>query len=281
MTVALAAHDEALAARAKADLAASIRPVSGQLCFVDGSVRAFADLVDADDAIGQMLELFVGDGVLYVPFAAARRVAFQPATNLLDFRMIKTVVTLRDDSVATGVVPLLYAGSSTDPDAAIRSGKLTWFEYVGGGRRARGERDFFADRTMIGRIELALEPSLRAPARGPVGRWQVSVHTVRSPLWCCALGTGRSLAAISMRSSAVPVLAVKVMDLAFERLILDGEVVRAVVEAAEDGAAGLALDGDASIVGHTLVLHDDKKGQPGKALACGPMTSADEPDRGE
>ncbi len=32
---------------------------------------------------------------------------------------------------------------------------------------------------------------------------------------------------------------------------------------------GISLDGDATIIGHTLVLHEDKKGKPGKALACG------------
>jgi Cu/Zn superoxide dismutase len=31
----------------------------------------------------------------------------------------------------------------------------------------------------------------------------------------------------------------------------------------------LSLDGEASIVGKTVVLHDDKKGKPGKAQACG------------
>jgi len=31
----------------------------------------------------------------------------------------------------------------------------------------------------------------------------------------------------------------------------------------------LALDGEQSILGHALVLHADKKGKPGKALACG------------
>jgi Cu/Zn superoxide dismutase len=36
----------------------------------------------------------------------------------------------------------------------------------------------------------------------------------------------------------------------------------------------LALDGDASIVGHTLVLHADAKGKPGKAIACGPIQKA-------
>jgi len=38
--------------------------------------------------------------------------------------------------------------------------------------------------------------------------------------------------------------------------------------------AGLVLDGDGTIVGHTLVLHDDKKGKPGKALACGTIAAS-------
>jgi hypothetical protein len=36
----------------------------------------------------------------------------------------------------------------------------------------------------------------------------------------------------------------------------------------------IQLDGDGAIVGHTLVLHDDKKGKPGKVLACGPIAAA-------
>jgi len=36
----------------------------------------------------------------------------------------------------------------------------------------------------------------------------------------------------------------------------------------------IAIDGDGSIVGHTLVLHDDKKGKPGKALACGTIAAS-------
>jgi hypothetical protein len=36
----------------------------------------------------------------------------------------------------------------------------------------------------------------------------------------------------------------------------------------------LQLDGDGTVVGHTLVLHDDKKGKPGRVLACGTITMA-------
>lgn len=37
----------------------------------------------------------------------------------------------------------------------------------------------------------------------------------------------------------------------------------------DESGVALSLDGVAPIIGQTLVLHDDKKGAPGKALACG------------
>jgi hypothetical protein len=37
--------------------------------------------------------------------------------------------------------------------------------------------------------------------------------------------------------------------------------------------AALQLNGDSTIVGHTLVLTVDKKGKPGKSMACGPIVS--------
>jgi Cu/Zn superoxide dismutase len=41
-------------------------------------------------------------------------------------------------------------------------------------------------------------------------------------------------------------------------------------------AAQFQLQGDAAVVGHTLVLHADAKGKPGKALACGAIATAGE-----
>ena len=38
------------------------------------------------------------------------------------------------------------------------------------------------------------------------------------------------------------------------------------------------VEGDQTITGHTLVLHDDKGGKPGKALACGPIVTLDSAD---
>jgi type IV secretory pathway VirB10-like protein len=41
-----------------------------------------------------------------------------------------------------------------------------------------------------------------------------------------------------------------------------------------DKADAIQLDGDAAIVGHTLALHDDKKGKPNKVLACGSIAAS-------
>lgn len=40
------------------------------------------------------------------------------------------------------------------------------------------------------------------------------------------------------------------------------------------GEVAFALDGEKSVVGKTLVVHANKKGKPGAALACGPIASA-------
>jgi hypothetical protein len=37
----------------------------------------------------------------------------------------------------------------------------------------------------------------------------------------------------------------------------------------------IQLDGDGTIVGRTLVLYDDKKGKPGKAMACGSISASE------
>lgn len=46
----------------------------------------------------------------------------------------------------------------------------------------------------------------------------------------------------------------------------------------QSDVADASLGGDASVVGKVLVLHDDKKGKPGKALACGVISGVEDED---
>jgi ImpE protein len=145
MGLALLQRDEALVARIKGDMKQNVQPVAGRVTTQQGQVRPFRDLVDGDDAIGQMLETYCGEGLLYFPFAALRRVEFLPKTNFMDVLMPKVRITDGRGGTAMAFVPLLYAGSSTDAEQMTRTGRTTSFSYVGEGRRASGQRDFFLD----------------------------------------------------------------------------------------------------------------------------------------
>ena len=72
-------------------------------------------------------------------------------------------------------------------------------------------------------------------------------------------GPNATKAGKPMASGDIPFVATKGMD---------------ILEATK--ADTIQLDGDGAIVGHTLVLHDDKQDKPGKALACGTIAVASE-----
>jgi len=137
-----------LADRAKAQLAEHATPVSGRLTFITGEVRAFSDLSDSDDGIGQMLETYCGEGLLYYPFSSLRRVELLPRNNFMDHLMPKAAIT-DDRGTASAYVPLLYAASSTAPDDHVRSGRTTLFDYLGAARRGIGQRDLVLDGTAL------------------------------------------------------------------------------------------------------------------------------------
>lgn len=163
MATALRQRDVELAARMKQEIATHVRPVSGQIHLIRGGARPFQDIVDADDAIGQMLETYCGRGLLYFPFAALHRVDFLPKTNFMDVLMPKVQITDRQGHSAMAFVPMLYTGSALG-DPHTRNGRMTMFEYVGRARHGRGQRDFVVDGgTLIGienvaAIELASTP---------------------------------------------------------------------------------------------------------------------------
>lgn len=149
MATAFAIQDEALARRIKADLAPLTRPYAGQITFLDGTTHAFASLSDCDDAIGQMFEAYCGDGLLYFPFEAVRRIELFPRDTFMDHLIPKARITLARGDVRA-YLPTLYTGSAlaTD-DPAIRSGQRAVFDQLADARHGRGQRFFRAGDNMI------------------------------------------------------------------------------------------------------------------------------------
>jgi hypothetical protein len=84
LAVALLHRDAALAAKVFADFAQTVRPVAGQITLRNGTVRPFSDLSDYDHGIGQMFELFLGDGVTYAPMELVRRLELKPPSQFIE-----------------------------------------------------------------------------------------------------------------------------------------------------------------------------------------------------
>jgi protein involved in temperature-dependent protein secretion len=138
-------HDnQDLAEQAKAKLAEHARPIAGKLTFVDGEVMAFTDITDGDDSIGQMLETYCGEGLLYFPFATVRRIEVLPKANFLDHLMPRVKIT-DAHGVAQAYVPLLYACSATSSITQVRTGAATLSLNLGTARRGHGQRDLIVD----------------------------------------------------------------------------------------------------------------------------------------
>jgi protein involved in temperature-dependent protein secretion len=142
LAVALLHRDEALAAKVLADFAQAARPVAGQVTLRNGTVRPFTDLRDYDDGIGQMFELFIGNGVTYAPMELVRRLELKAPSQFIEQLAFRATLTTRTGEVIHGFMPLLYACSTTAGDATIRVGRTTTFDYVGRACRAIGQRDF-------------------------------------------------------------------------------------------------------------------------------------------
>lgn len=156
MALAFAQRDEERADQLCDDLAGRVPPISGRLHLTSGTVQAFTNLADSDDAIGQMLETYCGSGLLYFPLAALRRVEFLPKTNFMDALMPKVQITDIQGQTMHAFVPLLYPGSSMATDELTRTGRQTSFEYLGRARRGHGQRDLVVDGgTMLGLQDIA------------------------------------------------------------------------------------------------------------------------------
>ncbi len=156
LAVALLHRDEALATKMFADFAQVVRPVAGQITLRNGGARPFSDLRDYDDGIGQMLELFVGNGVTYAPMELVRRLELKAPSQFIEQLAYRATVTTRTGEVIHGFMPLLYACSTTATDPMIRIGRQTSFDYVGRACRGLGQRDFKLDGgTMMGMQNVA------------------------------------------------------------------------------------------------------------------------------
>lgn len=108
-------------------------------CTIDG--KPFARLRDADETLGDVLEVFVGGRYLWWPFAQIEAIEFTAPRGLLDFIWLPCTLSARNGRRAQMHVPAVYAGSLGHADAQVaRAHRTEWLDEGGVAFRGLGQR---------------------------------------------------------------------------------------------------------------------------------------------
>lgn len=97
---------------------------------VDG--REFEGLRDTDDRYASVVEVFVRDSYLWLPFDAIRRITLAPAVGVLDTAFRPARLKLADGAEFNAVLPLLYPRSFTADEEYALGRETDWPETPGG-----------------------------------------------------------------------------------------------------------------------------------------------------
>jgi len=114
-------------ARSTLDRAEEERPaIPGKL---DG--QEFQDFRDYDDFVAPVLELFVKDKYVWMPFEQIKSLEIKPPKQLRDLLWAGARVEALDGTVGEVYIPGLYSGTSEHTDDQARLGRLTDWRQLG------------------------------------------------------------------------------------------------------------------------------------------------------
>ncbi|MCH7687436.1 MAG: tetratricopeptide repeat protein [Planctomycetes bacterium] len=126
------------------------REISGTL---DGT--PFKDFRDCDDLLAPILELFVVDRYIWLPFEQIATLEISAPQKPRDLLWSSCDITLSDGSPCHGFIPVLYWGSCEQDDEQIRLGRMTdWNTLDNGPILGLGQRAFLTDETDRAMLEV-------------------------------------------------------------------------------------------------------------------------------
>ncbi len=116
---------------------------------LDGTANGepFSDWKDANDLIGPFLEIIHGNAYAWLPWETIRSIDIEPPQHLRDLAFLPAKIELHSGPALGEVfIPVLYCGSSEQPDDRLKLGRVTeWRTDLQGLAVGWGQRMFATD----------------------------------------------------------------------------------------------------------------------------------------
>ncbi len=117
--------------------------------------KPFTDFRDSDDRLGPVLEVFLRESYVWLPWEQIKKITIPKPKQLRD--LLWTPATLEAGEGAAGDVflPVLYAGSHSEEDDQLRLGKITDWRGLGDGLAGGiGQKTFLVDDSELSILEI-------------------------------------------------------------------------------------------------------------------------------
>jgi type VI secretion system protein ImpE len=114
---------------------AAAAPVAGTL-----NGQPFLTLEDGDPRIGARLEVYAAGQYMWIPLAHVASLELQPPKRLRDLiwapALVRTGPAFKDRELGEVFIPVLAPFSYRNPDEAVKLGRVTEWQDIGGGEQA-------------------------------------------------------------------------------------------------------------------------------------------------
>jgi len=114
-----------------------------------------ADFRDSDDRLGPVLEVFLRENYVWLPFEQVKKITIPPPRQLRDLLWIPATIEAGEGAAGQVYLPVLYVGSHREDNDQLRLGRITDWRGLGDGLAGgAGQKTFLVDDRELSLLEI-------------------------------------------------------------------------------------------------------------------------------
>ena len=117
--------------------------------------KPFADFRDSDDRLGPVLEVFLRENYVWLPWEQVKKISIPQPKQLRDLLWTQATIEAGEGAAGDVFLPVLYGGSYREEDDQLRLGRITDWRGLGDGLAGGvGQKTFLIDDNELSILEI-------------------------------------------------------------------------------------------------------------------------------